>query len=161
MTTSIAGIPESILVLLTSCHSSSNEFLRHFWSAVLPPRPEDISAAAMATPEQRAAKAQRMIGYLQKTDERVKDVVRKASSEGVDVKKVEMVSVVLSRPFSDIHELTKNYLHLRHCDRCRMQSPKPSHTSSRGHRPRPDDQWCTAIQYWYILAIVQMQTRFS
>lgn len=47
--------------------SGSNEFLRHFWSAVLPPRQNDYSASAKGTPARKAAKAQKMIGYLQKT----------------------------------------------------------------------------------------------
>lgn len=78
---------------LTSLHSATDEFLRHFWTAVLPPRPNDYSAAAgTATPEQKAAKAQRMLGYLDKTEERVRKVVELAVEEvgdGMGRKEVE------------------------------------------------------------------------
>ena len=63
---------------MISCQAAANEFLRHYWSAVLPPRADDISAAAMATPQQKAAKAQRMVEYLEKTQLRVDTVVADA-----------------------------------------------------------------------------------
>ena len=87
-TTSSSGnyklFPETNLRSMISCQASANEFLRHFWSAVLPARPDDISASAMATPLQKAGKAQRMVGYLEKTQERVDTVVREGQKEGSD-----------------------------------------------------------------------------
>lgn len=76
--------PEQILRAMISCQASANEFLRHFWSAVLPARTDDISASAMATPQQKAGKAQRMVTYLEKTQERVDTVVADAKKIGTD-----------------------------------------------------------------------------
>lgn len=87
VTSSIANskmFPEQVLRSMISCQASANEFLRHFWSAVLPAQTGDISASAMANPQQRAAKATRMIEYLQKTQERVDTVVKEAEKIGAD-----------------------------------------------------------------------------
>lgn len=70
------------MTALTSLHSATNEFLRHFWSAVLPPRSNDISASASASPQQKAAKAQRMLGFLEKTGERIQAVKELMRKEG-------------------------------------------------------------------------------
>lgn len=76
--------PEQVLRSMISCQASANEFLRHFWSAVLPAQTGDISASAMANPQQRAAKATRMIEYLQKTQERIDTVVKEGEKVGAD-----------------------------------------------------------------------------
>lgn len=87
VTSSIANsktFPEQVLRSMISCQASANEFLRHFWSAVLPAQTGDISASAMANPQQRAAKATRMIEYLQKTQARVDTVVKEGEKVGAD-----------------------------------------------------------------------------
>jgi transcription initiation factor TFIIH subunit 1 len=76
--------PEQVLRSMISCQASANEFLRHFWSAVLPAQTGDISASAMANPQQRAGKATRMIEYLRKTQERVDTVVKEGEKLGGD-----------------------------------------------------------------------------
>lgn len=76
--------PEQVLRSMISCQASANEFLRHFWSAVLPAQTGDISASAMANPQQRAAKATRMIEYLHKTQERIDTVVKEGEKIGAD-----------------------------------------------------------------------------
>jgi transcription initiation factor TFIIH subunit 1 len=91
-----ATIPEDVLRQMVSCQAAANEFLRHFWTSVLPPRPGDISAAAMATPAQRAAKAQRMMTYMEKTAERVAVVVQKAKQQKVDAARVQQVRSLVS-----------------------------------------------------------------
>lgn len=68
--------PEPILRSLISLHSSTNEFLRHFWSALLPAHANDISASGLATPAQKGAKAQRMLEFLEKTEERLEGVCK-------------------------------------------------------------------------------------
>ena len=72
--------PETVLRSMLSCQASANEFLRHFWSAILPSNPSDFgySAASMAAPAQKAAKAVRMMGYLEKTQERVDTIVQQS-----------------------------------------------------------------------------------
>ena len=61
--------PEAFLQQMTSLQASSNEFLRQFWSAVLPAKGGDVSANALATPAQKAGKAERMKGYLMKMED--------------------------------------------------------------------------------------------
>jgi transcription initiation factor TFIIH subunit 1 len=89
------SFPEDILRQMVTCQAAAYEFVRHFWAAVSPPKPGDISAAAMATPAQKAAKAQRMLSYLEKTGERVDTVVQKAAQQKVDATRVKQVG----RPF--------------------------------------------------------------
>jgi len=48
-------------------HASATELLRQFWAAVLPAKPHDLSAAALASPAMKAAKAERMKAHLEKT----------------------------------------------------------------------------------------------
>ena len=79
--------PEQVLRSMLSCQASANEFLRHFWSAILPSNPADFgySASSMASPAQKAGKAIRMIEYLEKTQERVDTVVGQAkNTQGAD-----------------------------------------------------------------------------
>lgn len=80
------NIPASLLSTLLSLSTSSNEFLRQFWSAVLPPKVGDLSAAALATSEMKAAKAERMKVCLEKAMERIEGVlgdVRGTGDEGL------------------------------------------------------------------------------
>lgn len=76
------AFPEQILRSMLSCQASANEFLRHFWSAILPSNPADFgySASSMASPAQKAGKAIRMIEYLEKTQERVDTIVNQAKT---------------------------------------------------------------------------------
>lgn len=89
------AIPEGLLRQMTSCQTSANEFLRHFWGAVLPPRQNDYSASAKATPSQKAAKAQKMITYLQKTQARVDLILKEARDGKQDVERIRYVSLAL------------------------------------------------------------------
>lgn len=84
-------IPEDLLRQMTSCQTSANEFLRHLWSAVLPPGQNDHSASAKGTPAQKAAKAQKMISYLQKTQDRVDLVLKEAKRARQDVERISFV----------------------------------------------------------------------
>lgn len=76
--------PEPVLRSMLSAQTSTNEFLRHFWSAILPPNPNDFSASSASTPVQKAAKVIRMIGYLEKSRDRVESVVGEAEGKGAD-----------------------------------------------------------------------------
>jgi transcription initiation factor TFIIH subunit 1 len=85
-------VPDAILRQMVSLQSSSNEFLRHFWAAIVPPREGDITFAAKATAAQKAARAKKMIGYLEKTAERVDQVVEDAQGDkSVDPERVKAV----------------------------------------------------------------------
>lgn len=79
--------PEHFLRQLTTLQSSSNEFLRQFWSAILPPKATD----AKSTPAARAAKAARMKEYLDKVEEKVQGILKQAR-EGIERDRVEAVS---------------------------------------------------------------------
>jgi transcription initiation factor TFIIH subunit 1 len=89
------SIPEAVLRQMISLQSTSNEFLRHFWSSVLPPRAGDISFTAKATPVQKAARAQKMISYLEKTPDRLEQILDDASEQmQVDPERIRAVRLV-------------------------------------------------------------------
>ena len=79
---------------MATCQTAANEFLRQFWSAMYPP-PAELQTLSVATPAQKASKAAKMISYLSKTHEKVDALVRAAQLEGVDPKRVEIVSLCL------------------------------------------------------------------
>jgi len=82
-------IPEALFRQMTTCQTAANEFLRQFWLSMYP-QPNDLQPVAAATPAQRTAKAEKMIGYLSKTKEKVDALVRTAQAEGVDHNRVEI-----------------------------------------------------------------------
>lgn len=77
---------------MTACQTAANEFLRQFWLAIYPPL-SDLQTASAATPAQKAAKAAKMIGYLEQTSEKVNGLVQTASRSGVDPGKIRTVSL--------------------------------------------------------------------
>ncbi|VDC06943.1 unnamed protein product [Peniophora sp. CBMAI 1063] len=78
-------IPEQLFTQMRSVQTAANEFLRQFWSAIYPSTRE----VTPQTPAQKAQKAARMAGFLVKTPEKVKALVREAAATNVDQKKVE------------------------------------------------------------------------
>ena len=70
---------------LQTLHASATELLRQFWAAVLPAKPHDLSAAALASPAMKAAKAERMKGHLENTLDQIAKVVQidRERAEGV------------------------------------------------------------------------------
>lgn len=84
--------PSDLTKSISSFVTTSNEFLRQFWFAVLPPQSGDISFAARMSPEEKAAKAQRMISYLSRTEERVQALAKQAAALGIKEDKVRAVS---------------------------------------------------------------------
>jgi transcription initiation factor TFIIH subunit 1 len=90
-----APFPDIILEQMRSCHNAANEFLRQYWSAILPnPTAPTLSAAAKTA---RATKAAKMAGYLRVTDRKVEAVVHTATIAGVDPERVRAVSHLISR----------------------------------------------------------------
>jgi transcription initiation factor TFIIH subunit 1 len=86
-------IPETLMRQMSTCQTAANEFLRQFWTSVYPP-PSHVSAPlSEAAKSQRAAKEAKMAGYLASTHEKVAALVRAATFEKVDPKRVETVSV--------------------------------------------------------------------
>ncbi|KAH9485121.1 General transcription and DNA repair factor IIH subunit tfb1 [Psilocybe cubensis] len=82
-------IPDGLFRQMTSCQTAANEFLRQFWLATYPPAGE-LQTVAVATPQQRAAKQAKMIGYISKTPERVNALVQVAKQYGIDANRVEI-----------------------------------------------------------------------
>lgn len=79
---------------MTTCQTAANEFLRQFWLAIYPP-PTELPTASASASVQKAAKAAKMIGYLEKTGEKVDAIVRAAQGEKADPAKVQVVSVFI------------------------------------------------------------------
>lgn len=75
---------------MIACQTAANEFLRQFWLAIYPP-PSDLPTASAATPAQKAAKAAKMVGYLEQTGEKVNALVFSATQAGVDGAKIRTV----------------------------------------------------------------------
>jgi hypothetical protein len=87
-------IPETLMRQMSTCQTAANEFLRQFWLSVYPP-PSQLSVPLTETVKiQRASKAAKVIGYLATTREKVTALVRTATQEKVDPKRVEMVSTL-------------------------------------------------------------------
>ncbi|BGO92122.1 hypothetical protein NBRC10512_000853 [Rhodotorula toruloides] len=72
------GLPRAHLTTVSSLSTTTFEFLRHFWSAILPPKPSDLSSLS---PKDRAARAEKFKGYLEKSRERVERAVLEAKGE--------------------------------------------------------------------------------
>lgn len=87
--------PDGLFRQMTSCQTAANEFLRQFWSATYPPPVDTQSVLSVATPAQRAAKAAKMIGYLEKTPDKIASLVRMAQQHGVEGSRVETVRIIL------------------------------------------------------------------
>ncbi|KAK4054195.1 RNA polymerase II transcription factor B subunit 1 [Microbotryomycetes sp. JL201] len=69
------GISKTTLQSSYQVAATSNEFLRLFWQTVLPPKPNDISALALAPPKERAARAERYKGCLDNSLVRINTVL--------------------------------------------------------------------------------------
>ncbi|KAH9809350.1 hypothetical protein DFH28DRAFT_1098569 [Melampsora americana] len=86
------GIPASLMSQVISTHSTTHEFLRHYWSSILPNPIQttntttEIANKKVLNPEEKAMKAQRMIGFLERTNERVSHLIEEARSLSVDKK---------------------------------------------------------------------------
>ncbi|BGP40837.1 RNA polymerase II transcription factor B subunit 1 [Rhodotorula kratochvilovae] len=73
-----AGLPRQHLTAVSSLSTTTFEYLRHFWTALLPPR----STLTPAETKERALRAERFRGYLEKSAERVARAVDDARREG-------------------------------------------------------------------------------
>ena len=77
---------------MRSCHNAATEFLRQYWSAVLPTPSTALGAGTAAASEaNKAAKAEKMAGYLKLTEGKVEAVLATASKAGADTGRVRAV----------------------------------------------------------------------
>jgi len=74
---------------MTSCHNAANEFLRQYWSAVLPAQ---IGALGTTSVAAKVAKAGKMAGYLRGMEGKINAVVHTAAADGLDPARVKAVS---------------------------------------------------------------------
>lgn len=81
------GLPRQHHTTVSSLSTTTFEFLRHFWSALLPPKPNDTSAFALAPPKERAQRVEKFRGYLDKSRERVDRAMEDAAKESGEVGK--------------------------------------------------------------------------
>ncbi|GAA5988214.1 hypothetical protein JCM10908_002115 [Rhodotorula pacifica] len=82
---STGGLPRAHHTTVSSLSTTTFEFLRHFWSSLLPPKPNDTSIFALAPPKERAQRVEKFRGYLEKSRERVDRAMEDASKEGDEV----------------------------------------------------------------------------
>jgi len=83
-----------------TCHNAHTEFLRQFWSAVLPTPPGTLGAP---TPEQKMTKARKMAKFLSLMKEKVDSVVQSAAQDPtVDTDRVREVSLDSGIPLNII-----------------------------------------------------------
>lgn len=86
------GLPRAHLLTVESISTTTLEFLRHFWSAILPPKPNDISPFASAPAKERAERAKKFKEYLEKSRERIKKALMDSRGDGEELgKRVEAV----------------------------------------------------------------------
>ena len=75
---------------MTSCHNAANEFLRQYWSAVLPAQAGTLGTSNVVT---KAAKAGKMAGYLRGMEGKINAVIHTAVVGGIDPARVRAVSL--------------------------------------------------------------------
>jgi len=83
-------IPENLMRQMSTCQTAANEFLRHYWHSIYPPPSQASLPLTEVLKNQRAAKAAKMAGYLASTHEKVEAIVRAASYDKVDPRRVEL-----------------------------------------------------------------------
>ncbi|KAF8638041.1 hypothetical protein AX16_010673 [Volvariella volvacea WC 439] len=82
------NIPDGLYRQMTTCQTAANEFLRQYWTSIYPPLVE-LNTIAVATPAQRAAKANKMVAYLAKTPEKVNALIFTAQQNKIDPAPIE------------------------------------------------------------------------
>ncbi|GAA5994338.1 hypothetical protein JCM11641_002352, partial [Rhodosporidiobolus odoratus] len=75
------ALPRHHLTTLTSLSTTTYEFLRHFYSALLPP-PASLPLSQHPTAGERAARVTKFKGYIEKSLERIGRAVEEAQLEG-------------------------------------------------------------------------------
>ena len=73
---------------MRSCHNAATEFLRQYWSAVLPTSAGTLGPSTIAA---KNAKAEKMAGYLRLTEGKVNAVINTATIVGVDPERIRAV----------------------------------------------------------------------
>jgi len=84
---------------MRSCHNAATEFLRQYWSALLPLPAGALGGGPTAIPKNKEArdpaKAAKMANYLRSTEKKVEAVVHTATIEGINPERIRAVSVCM------------------------------------------------------------------
>ena len=93
----LAPFPDAVFDQMRSCHNAATEFLRQYWSALLPLPAGSLGGSTPNTvPKGKEArdpvKAEKMANYLRSTEKKIEAVVRTAQQSGVDPARVQAVS---------------------------------------------------------------------
>ncbi|WWC69962.1 uncharacterized protein I206_103906 [Kwoniella pini CBS 10737] len=78
-------IPEQLNEQMKSCHNAATEFLRQYWSAILPSQSQLNSSNIHQSKENKAIK---MAGYLKLTENKVKAIIETSVIMGFDPERV-------------------------------------------------------------------------
>ncbi|BGP17020.1 hypothetical protein JCM10213_000345 [Rhodosporidiobolus nylandii] len=78
------GLSRQHNLTISSLSTTTYEFLRHFWSALLPP-PASLPSSSTPSPSERAQKVEKFKGYLEKSLERVGVAEESARGEGEEM----------------------------------------------------------------------------
>ncbi|WRT66590.1 uncharacterized protein IL334_003549 [Kwoniella shivajii] len=79
--------PEQLHEQMRSCHNAASEFLRQYWSAILPTA-NGIGTLGHSSLQAKEAKAIKMSGYLKSTENKVKAIVETSVILGFDPERV-------------------------------------------------------------------------
>ncbi|WVF71377.1 hypothetical protein IAT40_006181 [Kwoniella sp. CBS 6097] len=79
-----APIPDEIFEQMRSCHNAATEFLRQYWSAILPSQAGTLNSSTPA----KEAKAVKMAGYLRNTNAKVEAIVQSGMIMGFDPERI-------------------------------------------------------------------------
>ena len=86
--TFLVASPDTLLEQMRSCHNAATEFLRQYWSSILP----TAAGATDSTAKIKMGRASKMAQYLRSTEGKVNAVVHTATIAGVDPARVRAVS---------------------------------------------------------------------
>ncbi|WVR06807.1 hypothetical protein IAU60_003843 [Kwoniella sp. DSM 27419] len=81
-----APIPSEIFEQMRSCHNAATEFLRQYWSAILPSQAGTMGASTSSAAKDM--KASKMAGYLKNTSAKVEAIVQSSVIMGYDPERI-------------------------------------------------------------------------
>ncbi|WVQ99485.1 hypothetical protein IAU59_006620 [Kwoniella sp. CBS 9459] len=83
-----APIPDEIFEQMRSCHNAATEFLRQYWSAILPSQAQAGTLSSSVSASAKESKALKMAGYLKNTNAKVEAIVQSGIILGFDPERI-------------------------------------------------------------------------
>jgi len=140
---------------MRSCHNAATEFLRQYWSALLPLPAGSLGGSTPNTvPKGKEArdpvKAEKMANYLRSTEKKIEAVVRTAQQSGVDPARVKAVSALVDVLCDTDHIGTSTHSGCGECgavtriypSRCALVMGSDVVPFSHAHRPCVEGLQC-------------------